>query len=328
MLLTTGVPRAGAEPGLGNPRTRQPRAPPTSPAPPRSSNLGAQAAQRGDGGDAGQAEAAPGSALLHRGLAERKKGAVCASLQLTRLGTETGSGARRSEEAEENAPVVWGLGGWGRPWPGTAYQERCQERWAALAAPGRGAAVWRPRQRIGAPLFSPPPSTLARNLTLSVLREPPFLASSRLPQATCLQPSHTHPQAIPAKPWDPRNAHSGSPSQASQGTYQLWGPRDGGNEVLEHPAAVSWVLPLRPVCLLTCSLIQFLVCVSSGHSFPFFFFFLERLCLWPHLVSVSNLSLPVSLSGSLSPLPARFPPHPPQHFLFQSFCFCSRSFFL
>lgn len=135
----------------------QPRAPPTSPALPRSSNLGAQAAQGGDGGDAaGQAEAAPGSALLHQGLGERKKGAVCVSLQLTRLGTETGSGARRSEEAEEKEPVVWGLGGWGRPWPGTAYQERCQERWAALAAAGRGAAVCRPRQGIGAPLFLPP----------------------------------------------------------------------------------------------------------------------------------------------------------------------------
>lgn len=97
----------------------QPTALPRSPAPPRRSNLSAQAAERGDGrGAAGQAEAAPRSALLHRGLGKRKKGTVCLSLQLTRLGTETGSGARRSEEeAEEKESVVWGLGGWGRPWP-------------------------------------------------------------------------------------------------------------------------------------------------------------------------------------------------------------------
>lgn len=105
-------------------RVGQPRALPSPLAPPRSSNLGVQAVERGDGrGAAGQAEAAPRSALLHQGLGERKKRAVCVSLQLTRLGTETGSGAPRSEEAEEKEPVVWGLGGWGRPCPGTAYQE-------------------------------------------------------------------------------------------------------------------------------------------------------------------------------------------------------------
>lgn len=102
----------------------QPRALPSSPVPARSTNLGAQAAARGDGrGAAGQAEAAPRSALLHQGLGERKKEAVCMPLQLTRLGTETGSGAPRSEEAKEKEPVVWGLGGWGRPWPETTYQQ-------------------------------------------------------------------------------------------------------------------------------------------------------------------------------------------------------------
>ena len=35
------------------------------------------------------------------------------SLQMTRVGTETGSGACRSEEAEEKEPVVWSLGGAG-----------------------------------------------------------------------------------------------------------------------------------------------------------------------------------------------------------------------
>uniref|UniRef100_M3Z6M4 Uncharacterized protein n=1 Tax=Mustela putorius furo TaxID=9669 RepID=M3Z6M4_MUSPF len=310
-------------PGLRNRRMGRPRAPPFSPAPPRSSNLGAQAAQRGDGGSAaGQAEAAPRSALLHQGLGERKKGAVCLSLQLTRLRTETGSGACRSEEAEEKEPVVWGLGGWGRPRPGTAYRARCQERWAALAAAGRGSCLPPKTENRGSFILAP--CTLARNLTLSVLREPPFSASSQRPPATCLPPPTRITPAIPAKLGVARNVHPGSPSQASPGTYQLWGPKDGARRPCEcwgpqlrYPSFSGWRgagdrgwgvgLPLRPVSLLTCSLTPFLLFVSP--LFWSLFLLSERLCLQPHLASPSLIGLLQSLSHSFSP-----PPPPPRTF--------------
>lgn len=200
-------------PVLGNRRMGRPRAPPSSPAPPRSSNLGAQAAQRGDGGSAaGQAEAAPRSALLHQGLGERKKGAVCLSLQLTRLRTETGQGLAGRRRLRRKSPLSgdWGAGGG----PGRGlHTERGAKRGGRRWQLREGAAVCRPRQRIGAPLFLPP-CTLARNLTLSVLREPPFSASSQRPPATCLPPAHTHHASYPCQT---RGCQECSPRQSLPG---------------------------------------------------------------------------------------------------------------
>lgn len=144
-------------PGLGTRGMWQPTALPRSPAPPRRSNLGAQAAERGDGrGAAGQAEAAPRSALLHRGLGKRKKGTVCLSLQLTRLGTETGqglAGRRRRLRRKSLLSGAWGAGGG----PGPDHIPRAMPREVGgTGSCGEGAAVCSPRQRIGAPLFLPP----------------------------------------------------------------------------------------------------------------------------------------------------------------------------
>lgn len=83
------------------------------------------------------------------------------------------------------------------------------------------------------------PCTMARNLTLSVVRDPPFPASSSNYLSTAFPNA---PQNIPAKPWGTRNAHPGGPFQPSQGTYQLWCPKDGGKRmvwVLGHPATVA-----------------------------------------------------------------------------------------
>lgn len=88
------------------------------------------------------------------------RGREGASLQLTRLGTEPRSGARRSEETAEKEPVVWGRGaGRGPAWPRIP---RVMPREVGVTGScGEGAAVCGPRQRIGAPLFlpSPPPHT-------------------------------------------------------------------------------------------------------------------------------------------------------------------------
>lgn len=199
----------------------QPRAQPSSPPLPKSSNLGAQAAQRGDGGGAaGQAEAAPGSALLHPGLGERKKGAVCLVSAADPAGDRAGVRSSQVGGGRGERARCLGTGGLGE-----ALARDCIPRAMPTEVGGTG-SCWQPKtENRGSFILAP--CTLARNLTLSVLREPLFSGSSQQPPATCLLPSHTPPQAIPAKPWDAWNARPGTPSQASQGTYQLWGPKDG-----------------------------------------------------------------------------------------------------
>lgn len=49
-----------------------------------------------------------------------------------------GSGLEGQGRLRRKKLLFGDLRGWGRPWPGITYQEQCQERWAALAAVGRG----------------------------------------------------------------------------------------------------------------------------------------------------------------------------------------------
>lgn len=53
-----------------------------------------------------------------QGSGRERKGPCVRVSAADPLGTETGSGTPRSEEAEEKEPVVWGLGGWGGTGPG------------------------------------------------------------------------------------------------------------------------------------------------------------------------------------------------------------------
>lgn len=155
---------------------------------------------------------------------------MCATLQMTRLGTETGSGACRSEEAEEKEPVVWGLGGWGRPWPGDHIPTVMPREVGGAGSCGEGGSCLQPETENRGP-FIHAPCTLARNLTLTVLlKTPPIPCLFPVPPATCLLHPQRHTQNNPAKALGTQNAQPGSPSQPSQGTYQLWGPKARGHK--------------------------------------------------------------------------------------------------
>lgn len=65
----------------------------------------------------------------------RERGCVS---PLTGAEDRVGVRAWRPENAAGERNCCLGTGGLGRSRPGITYQEQCQERWAALAAVGRG----------------------------------------------------------------------------------------------------------------------------------------------------------------------------------------------
>lgn len=210
-----------------------------------------------------------------------------------------------------------GPGGLGRPWPGTAYQQPCQERWAALAAAGRGgAAVYSPRQRIGALLFLP--SVLRPGICPSLCLENshplPFSGCHQLP-VSC-PPIHTtsHPcealetpgmytrQPLPAQPGN-------LPALGSQGQGRrgwCWGSRP--QPPSSSSGAASFGLsPNYPLTLFVL-VSPLLWSLFLSHS-PFLFD-----CLSPVLpsVSLSNLCVfqSLSLSHTLTHTRITFSPNP------------------
>lgn len=293
-----------------------PRALPFSPAPPRSSDLGVQAAERGDRrGAAGQAEAAPRPALLHPGL-EKRKGPCVRVSAADPLGTEMGSGTPRSEEAEEKEPVVWGLGGWGGPGLGRHTNNHAKRGGRPWQLQGGRAAVYSPRQRIGALLFLP--SVLRPGICPSLCLENshplPFSGCHQLP-VSC-PPIHTtsHPcealetpgmytrQPLPAQPGN-------LPALGSQGQGRrgwCWGSRP--QPPSSSSGAASFGLsPNYPLTLFVL-VSPLLWSLFLSHS-PFLFD-----CLSPvsPSVSLSNLCAfqSLSLSHTLTHTRITFSPNP------------------
>lgn len=208
-----------------------------------------------------------------------------------------------------------------------AYQRRCQERWAALAAAGRRGSCLQPKtENRGSFILAPCAPT--RNSPLSVLRKPPFPVFSQLPLATCLLPSHTHPKPSLQSPGDTRNAHLGSPSQPSQGTYQLWAPKDRGargrcwGSRLQPPSsssgAASFGLSLNYPLTLSVFVSPLLWSLFLSHS-PFLF---DCLCHQSHLLSLSLISVFHSVSLSHTHL------HTPISLSLPILLFLSKSFSL
>lgn len=104
--------------GLGN-RKIGPRAPSLLPSPTKKSNPGACRPPSEEMVEAllARLRLLQRSTVLHWGLGERKKGGGQGelSLQMTRVGTETGSGACRSEEARRKSLLFEAWGCWGGP---------------------------------------------------------------------------------------------------------------------------------------------------------------------------------------------------------------------
>lgn len=223
-----------------------------------------------------------------------------------------GSGACRSEEAEEKEPVVWGLGGWGRPRPGTAYRARCQERWAALAAAGGGSCLPPKTENRGSFILAPLHSSqefdplCAQGAPILCLfpAAPSYLSPARPHASRQLSlPNSGLPgmftQAVPPRPARELTS-SGVPRTGQEGRVSAGAPSCGVPPFLAGRGGVG--LPLRPVSLLTCSLTPFLLFVSS--LFWSLFLLSERLSLQPHLASPSLIGLLQSLSHSFSPPPS------------------------
>lgn len=244
---------------------------------------------------------------------------MCASPQLTRLGTEPRSGARRSEEAAEKEPVVRGTGGLGEAGLGPHTKGDAKRGGRHWQLRGGGSCLWPKAENRGSFILAsppPPPHTMVRNLTLSVLRDPSFPASFRLPPATVSCAPLAPRTRTPNHPCQALGHQACAPLSAQPGNLPALGPQDRGRgdgvgplPLLgrSHCSAPSHALGLRVSLPLALPSFQ-TVSVSGLTS-----------CLSP-----SPISVPSSLSYSCLPPSLT---HTHTHITFSpNLCFCLNLF--